>query len=69
MPLNVNQFFFNNQTHFPQHTYKYFDHAFSLTHSFSTKAIDSQPSIEDEDLLDEVNTIPETPSTFGRGVM
>ena len=24
-------------------------------------------SIEDEDLLDEVNTIPETPNTFGRG--
>ena len=31
--------------------------------------MDSQPSIEDEDLLDEVNTIPETPNTFGRGLI
>ena len=29
--------------------------------------MDSQPSIEDEDLLDKVNTILETPNTFGRG--
>ena len=28
--------------------------------------MDSPPSIEDEDLLDEVNTILETPNTFGR---
>jgi len=31
--------------------------------------MDSQPSIEDEDLQDEVNTIPETPNTFGRGLI
>ena len=31
--------------------------------------MDSPPSIEDEDLLDEVNTIPETPNTFGRGLI
>ena len=31
--------------------------------------MDSLPSIEDEDLLDEVNTIPETPNTFGRGLI
>ena len=31
--------------------------------------MDSQPSIEDEDLLDEVNTILETPNTFVRGLI
>ena len=31
--------------------------------------MDSLPSIEDEDLLDEVNTILETPNTFGRGLI
>ena len=31
--------------------------------------MDSQPSIEDENLLDEVNTIPETPDTFGRSLI
>ena len=31
--------------------------------------MDSQPSIEDEDLLDEVNTILETPNTFGRDLI
>jgi len=31
--------------------------------------MDSQPSIEDEDLLDEVNTIPETPNAFVRDLI
>ena len=31
--------------------------------------MDSPPSIEDEELLDEVNTIPETPNTFDRGLI
>jgi len=31
--------------------------------------MDSQTSIEDKDLLDEVSNIPENPNRFGRGLI